>query len=304
MSSPLAPAGAPLAEGPTAGRPSIQVPPIQDPSAGGASADEPSADEPPTDDPSDDAAIDDVASADPASDDRSTGEPDVLTPREAYRSWAPSYDAETALSFLDDRVVAALTPPVAGLRVLDAGCGTGRRLRALRGAALLAGADLTPEMLAAGRAAAGGSFPAVLAAADVRALPFADAAFDLVWCRLVIGHVPSPGDVYRELARVCRPGGMVIVTDFHPQAALAGQTRTFRDGAGRLHAIEHHVHLPDDHLRKAGAAGLKLVHRRDGVVNAAMLPFYRDAGKLALFAKNEGTPVILALAFRRLRPGG
>jgi malonyl-CoA O-methyltransferase len=273
-----------------------------------------------------------------------------LAPREAYRLWAPVYEGETAVSFLDDLLVAALTPPLHGLRLLDAGCGTGRRLRAIRDADLRAGADLTWEMLAAGTASSGDvnrSIDAVraadrdravdsdrvsdqdravdsddasdrdraadsdrsvdrdraalpiLAAADVRALPFASAAFDVVWCRLVIGHLPSVDAVYAELARVCRPGGTVIVTDFHPEAARAGHTRAFRDADGRLHHVEHHVHLPEDHQRAASAAGLDLVEVRDGAIGPELRPFYERAGRLDRYEADAGLPIVLALAFRR-----
>lgn len=224
--------------------------------------------------------------------------PPPLAPREAYRLWAPVYEAETAVSFVDDRLVAALTPPLRGLRLLDAGCGTGRRLRGAAGAAGVAGADLTWEMLARGRATRDAA-PAQLAAADVRALPFATGAFDVVWCRLVVGHLPSLAQAYAELARVCRPGGTVIVTDFHPDAARAGHTRSFRDAGGRLHHVEHHVHLPDDHERAADAAGLEPSARRDGIVGAALRPFYAAAGRLDRFAADAGLPIVLALSYRR-----
>ena len=218
-----------------------------------------------------------------------------LAPRAAYRLWAPGYEAETAISAVDDRLVAALTPPLAGLRLLDAGCGTGRRLRAVDGAALAAGADLTWEMLAAG--AAGRAAP--FAAADVRALPFAAASFDVVWCRLVVGHLPDPAPGYAELARVCAAGGTVVVTDFHPDAARAGHTRSFRDAAGTLHDVEHHVHSVDDHLAAAEAAGLTLAVRRDGVIDDALRPFYARAGRLDRYEADEGLAVVLALSCRR-----
>lgn len=220
----------------------------------------------------------------------------TLAPRDAYRLWAPVYADETAISHLEERIVAELTPDLRGLRLLDAGCGTGRRLRAARGAALAAGADLTWEMLAAG--AANGP-AALLAAADVRALPFADRAFDVVWCRLVIGHVASPGAVYAELGRVCRPGGTVIVTDFHPDAARAGHTRSFRDAAGEVHAVEHHVHLADDHLRTAASAGLALVARTDGAIGPEIEAFYARAGRTDRYEADRGLAIVLALAFRK-----
>jgi malonyl-CoA O-methyltransferase len=222
----------------------------------------------------------------------------TLPPREAYRLWAPVYEGETAVSFVDDRLVAALTPALAGRRLLDAGCGTGRRLRQVVDAALVAGADLTWEMLACGRGGDGAA-PGLLAAADVRALPFAARAFDVVWCRLVVGHLPSLAAVYAELARVCRPGGTVIVTDFHPEAARAGHTRSFRDAGGRLHHVEHHVHLPSHHLRDARAAGLEPQCRREGTVGPALRPFYQSAGRMDRYEADAGLPIVLALSFVR-----
>jgi SAM-dependent methyltransferase len=216
----------------------------------------------------------------------------VLTPREGYRRWAPTYGAETAITWLEDSIAAELTPPLAGLRLLDAGCGTGRRMRA-SGAAVAVGADLSPEMLAASGATDG------LLAADVRALPFPPAAFDVVWCRLAIGHLPDAAAVYRELARVCRPGGTVLVTDFHAEAVAAGHRRTFRDGDGIVREVEHHAHSAEHQIAAAADAGLTLAARRDGRVGPAIRPFYERADRMAAYREQEGLAVVLALAFQR-----
>ena len=109
----------------------------------------------------------------------------ALSAREGYALWAPRYEIETAISFLEDRLVTALQVPLSNRRLLDAGCGTGRRMSDVR-AALAVGIDLTPDMLTR---PVGGD--ASLAAADIRALPFAADSFDVVWCRLAIGHILS-----------------------------------------------------------------------------------------------------------------
>ncbi|MEV7521270.1 methyltransferase domain-containing protein [Streptomyces sp. NPDC091371] len=113
-----------------------------------------------------------------------------------------------------------------GDRVLDAGCGTGRALTALRAAVgpsgKVLGADLTPQMLAAaqraGRAAEG-----VLLLADVARLPLRDGVLDAVFAAGLIAHLPDPEANLRELARVVRPGGRLAI--FHPigRAALAAR---------------------------------------------------------------------------------
>lgn len=113
-----------------------------------------------------------------------------------------------------------------GNRVLDAGCGTGRAMTALRAAVgpsgTVLGADLTPQMLAAARDAGRGAQGALLLA-DVARLPLRDGALDAVFAAGLIAHLPDPGANLRELARVVRPDGRLAL--FHPigRAALAAR---------------------------------------------------------------------------------
>jgi len=220
----------------------------------------------------------------------------VLPPAEAYRLWAATYGAENAVSDLERRAAEALTPPLARVRLLDVGCGTGRRLDEARAAgARVVGVDLVEAML---RRAAVRELPGALAVADVRALPFPAARFDVVWCRLVLGHVPALEVAYAELARVLRPEGTLVVTDFHPAAARAGHQRTFRDAGGLLRAVEHHVHDPHEHLHAAAAAGLRPVGRDEPAVGPAVEAWYQAASALERYRADQGLPLVLALAFR------
>lgn len=219
----------------------------------------------------------------------------ALPAREGYRLWAATYGAENAVSQLEASLIAEMTPPLAGLRLLDAGCGTGRRLRDC-GAAMATGVDLSPEMIAAGRDALD---PAIrLLAGDVRALPLADAGFDLVWCRLVIGHLPECAPAYAELGRVTVPGGQVIVSDFHPAAHAAGHRRTFRHGDA-VHEVEHHVHSLTAHREAARAAALRLTAVRAAEIGPSVRSFYERAGRMASYDAHRGLPVVLALSFVR-----
>jgi malonyl-CoA O-methyltransferase len=214
----------------------------------------------------------------------------ILSARDAYRLWAPTYEAETAVSFLEERLVAAFESPTAERSLLDVGCGTARRLNGV-GARMAVGVDLSSEMLACSRG------DHALVAGDVRALPFAGGAFDVVWCRLVIGHVRQLTSAYNELARVCRGGGAVVVTDFHPGATAAGHRRTFRDAVGVLHEIEHYVHDPADHDAAGRAAGLTLMKRSDGCVGPVVERFYAAAGRSSAYEMHQGLPLVLALVF-------
>ncbi|MEP6491280.1 MAG: methyltransferase domain-containing protein [bacterium] len=218
----------------------------------------------------------------------------ALTPRTGYRLWAPHYETETAVSYLEDRTVAELSVPTAGCRLLDVGCGTGRRLHAA-GAAFAVGIDLTAEMLRRARDTD------LVAAADARALPFASESFDVVWCRLVIGHVSDIDAAYAELARVCRPDGAVVVSDFSPDAIAVGHRRTFRDRAGVVREVQHFVHSRDTQVSVANRVGLELEMRRAGVVGPGIKRFYDEAGRLPAYEAQVGLPIVVAQSWRKRR---
>ena len=217
----------------------------------------------------------------------------ILTPAQGYALWAPTYSVETAVSALEASVVASLDLPLRDKRVLDVGCGIARRLVVAReaGASVALGIDLTPAMLAQARD------EPLRAAADARALPVADGAFDVVWCRLVLGHLPALEPAYRELGRACAPDGVVLVTDFHPAAAAAGHRRTFRDEGGELHELENHVHRVRDHHEAAARAGLSLREQREMTVGDTVRGFYERAGRLDAYERQRGLPLVLALVF-------
>lgn len=245
-----------------------------------------------------------------------TSDPAVLPVRDAYRLWAESYDrVENVITTLDQAAVARLSPPLAGKALLDAGCGTGRRLRSISAVSSAAGrrgtrrrakdpgiavgVDLVHAMLVAGRRS-----EETLINADLLALPFKAASFDIVWCRLVLGHVAELDGAYAELARVLRRGGHVVATDFHPTAARAGHARTFRDSRGRLHAVQHFIHAGQAHVSAARAAGLSLAERLDLTPGPAVRPFYERADALTRYGAQRDTPLLLAFSFREERADG
>lgn len=89
--------------------------------------------------------------------------------------------------------------------ILDAGCGTGLITRHLPPGAT--GIDINPRNIALARS----RLPQhAFVLGDVEALPFADAAFGGALCTEVIEHIPAPDAALRELARVLRPGGVLI----------------------------------------------------------------------------------------------
>jgi SAM-dependent methyltransferase len=95
-------------------------------------------------------------------------------------------------------------------RVLDVGAGTGANLRMLRASRFtrVTGLDDSDEAIRL-CAAKGLGF---VRKGDIRAMPFADASFDLVLATDVIEHVDDDGQAVAEIARVLVPGGRALIT--------------------------------------------------------------------------------------------
>ena len=92
--------------------------------------------------------------------------------------------------------------------MLDAGCGHGGILLELRGwAGVAVGVDCDAAALAENY------HLDHTVVADIAALPFPDATFDLIVCEWVLEHVAAPERALRELARVLRPRGAFVAYD-------------------------------------------------------------------------------------------
>jgi SAM-dependent methyltransferase len=132
--------------------------------------------------------------------------------------------------------------------VLDIGCGSGRALPPLRHAVGPDGSvialDLTPEMLAVARPASIAA-RAALVLADARSLPLADTSADAIFAAGLVNHLPDTVAGLRELARVTRHGGLLML--FHPTGRATLAARQGRD----LSADEP---LAEGMLRRSAAA--------------------------------------------------
>jgi SAM-dependent methyltransferase len=129
--------------------------------------------------------------------------------------------------------------PVAGERILEIGPGVGHHALAVApalapGGGTLEVLDLQPEMLDAviGRARDAGIANVVARRGDAQELPYADASFDGAYLSAVLGEIPDRRAALRELRRVLKPGGRLVVAEvlLDPDYVPLGR---LREDAGR-----------------------------------------------------------------------
>ena len=212
------------------------------------------------------------------------------------------------------RLERAVGRPVAGLAVLNVGCGTGGFNAAARAAgARVSGVDTDVEAVAIARARPGGD-NVVLAAAE--ALPFGPGQFDLVYCYSTLEHVADPGRAIGEMARVLRPGGALYVHTPSPAACFESHykvlwlpglprpmARAYLRLRGRPTAFLSTLRLLGEAAcrRMLAAAGMSAAQILDGDVERAVggplwpliRRYYRLRGirpSVELIAVRDGTP--------------
>jgi len=137
-----------------------------------------------------------------------------------YDDIAEGYAASNETGFVhahyERPAMLALAGDVVGRRVLDAGCGSGPLLAALRDrGAIVAGFDRSAGMLAVARRRLGDDTDLRVAELG-RPLPYSDAAFDDVTASLVLHYLEDWRPALAELRRVLKPGGRLIVSVNHP----------------------------------------------------------------------------------------
>jgi ubiquinone/menaquinone biosynthesis C-methylase UbiE len=115
-------------------------------------------------------------------------------------------------ALIDDLEISLVERHAVDKDVLECGCGTGLLLeRIARFARAARGIDLSPGMLEKARGRGLSVYEG-----SVTALPFDDASFDVTCSFKVLAHVPDIERALSEMARVTRPGGVVLAEFYNP----------------------------------------------------------------------------------------
>lgn len=176
---------------------------------------------------------------------------------EAYADWSKTYDTvANPLIEVEEPHVRLLIEEIEPSKALDAACGTGRHARYLRERGhMVVGVDGSAQMLEKARSRVPG---ADFRVGDLSDLPLGDESVDFAVCSLALAHLPELLPAIRELARVVRVGGRIVLSDIHPMFVALGAQALFRTAEGRFGFARNYYHPHSTYLDSFEAAGLRL----------------------------------------------
>jgi ubiquinone/menaquinone biosynthesis C-methylase UbiE len=243
---------------------------------------------------------------------------DYLQSEDIHSQWLSDYlnaDIDRFYDMAFDHIVAQVSP-AADSSILDAGCGychhTARLARRFSGSVVAV--DFSDAALSAGMrtiAASGTQNRVSFVKGDLTALQFESERFDAAICWGVLMHVPKLDAALRELVRVLRPGGYLVLCENNMRSldsririaairalrAITGRNRNttslltewgledwYSTGSGGLM-----VRLTDMHqlIGFLARAGLKLVERRAGQFSEAYVNLPNRRLKRMVYRVNE-----------------
>ena len=223
-------------------------------------------------------------------------------PGAAYDLWAAAYDNQPGnlMLDLDEEVFSGLLyqTAIGGKIVVDIGCGTGRHWSKLfaQQPARLTGYDVSEGMLAKLKE----KYPAAETfLLRNEGLPeLVTASCDLLISTLAIAHMEKLETVLHEWNRVLKPGGEIIITDYHPDALTKGGKRTFKLD-GKLVVVKNYIH-PVEQLRvltrQLGWTELRFTER---MIDNSVKGYYEKQNALPLFESFRGIPIIYGIHLKK-----
>ncbi len=136
-----------------------------------------------------------------------------------FNSWTKTYDSPSIYNFfltLSNKAIVRLLPQTLEVSILDVGVGTGILIEQMlprNKSAHLFGIDISPEMVKKAKIKFKGKSNITIALGSANKLPHKDNSFEFVTCVNSFHHHPDSIQSLKEMERVLKPGGKVILSD-------------------------------------------------------------------------------------------
>lgn len=221
-----------------------------------------------------------------------------IDPAKAYNIWAQQYDAQP-----DNLMLALESSVFTGLLrhtslkdkvVADIGCGTGRHWEEILAHAPLNiyGYDVSIGMLAKLKE----KYPSrdIYQLHDHLLPQLEDASCDMIISTLTIAHIKNIDEALTEWCRVLKPGGEIIITDYHPDALANNGDRAFVH-KNKLISIKNYVHSLERLKTLLQQLGLEQVFSDERIIDDSVKSYYEKQNALHVFDKFKHTKIVYGM---------
>ncbi|MGN6532288.1 MAG: class I SAM-dependent methyltransferase [Ginsengibacter sp.] len=220
----------------------------------------------------------------------------------AYDLWADYYDSQPDNMMLawDEEIFSGLINNLdLGDKVIaDIGCGTGRHWKKIfaRQPKKLIGFDVSEGMLKVLQQ----KFPFAethhLKNDELKELE--NESCDIIISTLTIAHIENAEKALHEWNRILKPGGELIITDYHPIALAKGGKRTFKRN-GKTISVKNYVHSIEKLKDIARQLHLKVFRLKEKSIDESARPFYEKQHALPMYETWKGTPIIYGIHLKK-----
>ena len=223
-------------------------------------------------------------------------------PEKAYDLWANKYDDQPGnlMLDLDEAVFTDLFREIdlEGKTVLDIGCGTGRHWKKMsdQKPVRMIGIDISRKMLAKLKQ----KFPSAETwlSNNVYLPQLEDKSCDFILSTLTIAHIEKIEKAFIEWNRVLKPGGEMVLTDYHPEAIAKGAKRTFLH-KGKTIAIKNFIHSTNKMRLLAEQLGYREIRFIEKYIDDSVKNYYEEQNALDLFERFRGTPIFYGIHLKK-----
>jgi ubiquinone/menaquinone biosynthesis C-methylase UbiE len=221
---------------------------------------------------------------------------------EAYDIWSSSYDVQQGnlMLDLDSMIFSSFIKdiPLENKRIADIGCGTGRHWQKLyeRFPVQLTGYDVSAGMLNQLRK----KFPAAITKhiTDNLMNGVPAGSVDCIISTLTIAHIKDINEAIASWSRILKNGGDLIITDFHPSLLEMGGTRSFKH-ENKSFAVMNYVHPLSEVKRIFSKYGFTVIKHEERIIDDTVRSYYEAQGRVDVFQKFKGMPVIYGLYLKK-----
>jgi ubiquinone/menaquinone biosynthesis C-methylase UbiE len=230
------------------------------------------------------------------------GKRNELNPEEGYDIWSLQYDNQPGnlMLALDEEIFSDLLRQVTikNKYVIDIGCGTGRHWGEMlkNEPSSLIGYDVSLGMLEKLKRKYPGSITYKLSG---NKLPEKEnETVDLLISTLTLAHIEDIGDAFIEWNRVVKPGGHLIITDYHPETLARGGKRTF-SSKGKTYNVKNYIHSVKEISVLCKQLHWQTIKFEERVIDDSVKKYYERKDALATFEKFKGSRIIYGILLQK-----